>query len=123
MQKSSRLSYAETVARLSQAIAGGGNTLFASIDQSRAAAGVGLTLRPTTLLVFGNPRGGTPLMETFPAFALELPLKMVVWEDGGGVQLAYANVAEIAARYGIPADTPQVAAMDRALEALSATVT
>ncbi|MBV9101939.1 MAG: DUF302 domain-containing protein [Candidatus Eremiobacteraeota bacterium] len=77
-----------------------GNTVFAMIDQAEAAAKVGLTLRPTTLIVFGNPKGGTPLMEALPLIALELPLKMLVWEENGTVNVSYVPMSEIAARYG-----------------------
>lgn len=79
--KRSRHSYPQTLEILKKAIADAGNTVFAAIDQSAAAAGVGLTLRPTTLLVFGNPKGGTPMMDAFPLVALELPLKLL---DLGG---------------------------------------
>ncbi len=85
MTKRSRYSYSETTAKLSKAMTDGGNTIFATIDQAAAAARVGLTLRPTTLIIFGNPKGGTPLMEAFPLVALELPLKLLVWEENGVV--------------------------------------
>jgi uncharacterized protein (DUF302 family) len=123
MVKKSRFSYAETLARLSQAIAGAGNTIFARIDQARAAESAGLTLRPTSLIIFGNPKGGTPLMQSFPQFALELPLKLLVWEEAGAVNVAYAEMSEVAARYGMTGHDALVAAMDRALDSLSATVT
>ena len=70
----SRYAYGETVERLMSAIAAAGTTLFAQIDQSAAAENAGLRLRPTTLLVFGNPKAGTPLMDAFPLAALDLPL-------------------------------------------------
>lgn len=71
--KNSRYSYADMLARLTKAIADGGNTLFDHIDQSAAAQSVGLALRPTTLLIFGNPKGGTPLVDAFPLTALGHP--------------------------------------------------
>jgi uncharacterized protein (DUF302 family) len=117
--KQSRLPFAETVARLNAAIAEAGNTLFATIDQSAAARGVGLSLRPTTLIVFGNPRGGTPLMEAFPLVALELPLKILVWEEDDAVNVGYETVAEIAGRYGVSGMDARIAAMDAALDALT----
>ena len=122
MEKQSKYDYAETVARLSKAIAGAGNTLFISIDQAKAAEGAGMKLRPTTLIVFGNPKGGTPLMEAHPSFALELPLKILVWEDSGKTMVAYATMADVARRYGIEGD-PRIANMDKALEALAGLVT
>jgi uncharacterized protein (DUF302 family) len=114
----SRYGYTETVARLSRAILDGGNTIFATIDQSAAATSAGLSLRPTSLLVFGNPRGGTPLMQAFPLVALELPLKLLVWEENGSTRVAYVSMAEIAARYRVTGMDPRIAAMDGALESL-----
>jgi uncharacterized protein (DUF302 family) len=122
MVKQSRSSYADTVATLSKAIGDAGNTIFATIDQAAAAKSTGLSLRPTTLLIFGNPKGGTPLMEAFPLTALDLPLKLLVWEDGAAVNVAYTPASEIATRYGVPANDPRIAAMDRALGALSDSV-
>jgi uncharacterized protein (DUF302 family) len=110
------------VAKLSKAISDSGSTIFASIDQASAARSAGLTLRPTTLLIFGNPKGGTLLMQAFPAFALELPLKMLVWEDEGTVSVAYASMTELARRYAVTGKDELIAAMDRALESLDATV-
>lgn len=112
--------FAETVAHLSAAIADAGNIVFATIDQSAAARAAGLALRPTTLIVFGNPRGGTPLMDEFPLVALDLPLKIVVWEEDGGVNVTYEPVSEIAARYQVAGMDARIAAMDAALEALTA---
>jgi uncharacterized protein (DUF302 family) len=119
MTKRSRLSYADTLAALEKAIAAAGNTTFAIIDQSAAAEGAGMTLRPTTLILFGNPKGGTPLMEAFPLVALELPLKLLVWEDNGDVTVAYPALSEIAARYDVTGMDDRIAAMDRALDTLT----
>lgn len=123
MTKRSRFSYAKTLETLKDTILKGGNTIFASIDQSAAAASVGLTLRPTTLLVFGNPRGGTPLMESFPLVALDLPLKLLIWEADGSVNLAYVPMSEIAARYGVTGMDARIEAMDRAIDSLTNAVT
>ncbi len=87
MTKRSRYSYSDTIAKLTKAMTDGGATIFATIDQSAAATGVGLTLRPTTLIVFGNLKGGTPLMEAFPLVALELPLKLLEWQENGRVSV------------------------------------
>jgi uncharacterized protein (DUF302 family) len=122
MTKRSRHSYPETLEILKKAIADAGNTTFAVIDQSAAAAGVGLTLRPTTLILFGNPKGGTPLMEAFPLVALELPLKLLVWEENGGVSLAYTPMSDVATRYDVTGMNDRVAAMDHVLDALTDTV-
>ncbi|HTX59777.1 MAG TPA: DUF302 domain-containing protein [Verrucomicrobiae bacterium] len=122
MTKSSRYSYAETLDRLSKAIVDAGNTIFATIDQAQAAVAAGTALRPTALIVFGNPKGGTPLMEAFPLIALELPLKLLVWESGGAVSVAYVPMSEIAARYGVTGMDARIAAMDHALESLAGSV-
>ena len=121
MQKDSKHGYAETIALLTKTIAAAGNTIFVTIDQAKAAEGVGMTLRPTTLIVFGNPKGGTPLMDAHPEFALELPLKILVWENAGKTTVAYASMAEAAKRYGIEGD-PRVAMLDKALETLTAAI-
>ncbi|MBV9718686.1 MAG: DUF302 domain-containing protein [Candidatus Eremiobacteraeota bacterium] len=122
MTKTSRFSYAETLEKLKDAIITAGNTVFASIDQSAAARDAGLTLRPTTLLIFGNPKSGTPLMDAFPLVALELPLKLLIWDDGGKASLAYVPMSEIAARYGVTGVDARIDAMDRALDSLTRTV-
>ncbi|MFY9740179.1 MAG: DUF302 domain-containing protein [Candidatus Cybelea sp.] len=118
MTKPSRYPYAETIERLSTAITDGGNTIFATIDQAAAAESVGLPLRPTTLIIFGNPKGGTPLMDAFPLVALDLPLKVLVWQEGGDVNVAHVRMSDIAARYGVAGMDERIAAIDRSLDAL-----
>lgn len=120
--RASRHSFGETVVRLTKAIADNGNTLFADIDQSAAASGVGMRLRPTRLLIFGNPKGGTPLMEAFPLSALDLPLKIVVWEENGTTMLAYYDGATIAARYNVTGKDAQIAGMTHALASIVASL-
>ena len=110
--------FAETVDRLADAIAASGATLFARLDQQQAAHMAGLDLRPTVLLVFGNPRGGTPLMDAVPLVALDLPLKVLVWEDGGVVFVAYTPIATAAARYGITGHEPLLTALQQAMETI-----
>jgi uncharacterized protein (DUF302 family) len=122
MEKQSRFAYADTIGRLSKAIADAGNTIFATIDQADAAQTVGMKLRPTSLIIFGNPKGGTPLMDADPIFGIELPLRLLVWENEGKVTVAYHRMADIAQRYRIPPDDPRIAAMDRALAVLTAVV-
>jgi uncharacterized protein (DUF302 family) len=77
---SSPWSFSETVQRIEAVLDAKKIKLFARIDQSAEAAAVGLTLRPTTLLIFGDPSKGTPLMEAYPTLAVDLPLKALVWE-------------------------------------------
>ena len=123
MTKRSRFSYAQTLATLEKAIRDGGNTIFATIDQAAAATSAGLTLRPTTLIIFGNPNGGTALMDAVPLLALELPLKLLVWEENGAVSVAYEPMSEIAARYNVMGMDARIAAMDRALDTLTGAIT
>lgn len=111
----SEFSHSETVARLRTALDARPLTLFAVVDHSEGAAGVGLTLPPSTLFIFGNPRAGTPLMQADPRMGLELPLKMLVYEVDGEVRIAYPNILQLAADYGIgPDDAP----VDRIAETL-----
>jgi uncharacterized protein (DUF302 family) len=119
MTKQSRYSHAETVARLTNALKESGNTIFATIDQAAAATGAGLALRPTTLIIFGNPKAGTPFMDAFPLTGLALPLKFLVWEDDGAVYVAYETMSEIAARYGVTGLDDRIATIDAALDKLS----
>jgi uncharacterized protein (DUF302 family) len=118
----SKYGYGETIERLSATLRDAGNTIFATIDQAAAAKTVGLTLRPTTLNVFGNPKGGTPLMTAFPQVALELPLRLVVWEQDGAVQVAATQMSAIARRYGVTGLDAQIAAIDHAVATLLDTI-
>lgn len=82
-----------------------GIVTFARIDQREAARKVGLDMAPTELLVFGNPVAGTPVMKAFPLSALDLPLKLLAWEEAGvGVWLVYNDPAYLQRRYGLPAE-------------------
>jgi uncharacterized protein (DUF302 family) len=93
-----------TVARLKETLAARGLTLFADIDQRDAAARVGMPLRPTRLLLFGNPKGGTPVMAAHPHAALELPLRAVVWQDDAQqVFIDYLDVTKTLPAYGVDA--------------------
>ena len=116
--KRSRFPYSETLEKLKDAIIKGGNTIFAEIDQAAAARSVGMALRPTTLIVFGNPKGGTPLMEAFPLVALDLPLKLLVWEESGEVNVSYVPVSKIAARYSVTGMDMRIETIDRAVDSL-----
>ena len=120
--KPSRYPYSETIERLSKAITDAGNTIFATIDQAAAAKSAGLSLRPTALIIFGNPTGGTPLMDAFPLVALELPLKLLVWKEGDDVYVASLAMSEIASRYGVAGMDERISAMDRAVDTLINTV-
>lgn len=102
-QKSSRSAKA-TLDRLAAALAEKGVTIFARIDHGGGAAAVGMSLRPTELLIFGNPKGGTPLMQEAQTAGIDLPLKALAWEDAlGQAWLGYNDPAWIAQRHGLGA--------------------
>lgn len=92
-----------TIERLKAVLVSAGITVFADIDQRDAAAQVGLALRRTRLVLFGNPKAGTPIMAEHPHAALELPLRVVVWErDDGRTVLDYRDVTQTLGAYGVP---------------------
>jgi uncharacterized protein (DUF302 family) len=102
---SSRYSVPETLARLQSILKEKGINVFALIDHSGEAQKVGLTMRPTQLLIFGNPKGGTPLMVAAPRVAIDLPLKALAWEDDQGkVWLSYNSTEYLQERHGFPGD-------------------
>ena len=93
----------ETVERLRTILAAKSVTLFALVDHSGEAAKAGLTMRPTKLLIFGSPKGGTPLMQAAPSIAIDLPLKALFWEDADGkVWLTYNDPAYLQQRHHFP---------------------
>lgn len=95
----------ETVERVQSIVRARGLTLFALVDHSGEAARVGMTMPPTKLLIFGNPRTGTPLMLAAPSVALDLPLKILVWQDAeGNAWLSYNSPAYLQRRHGLPAE-------------------
>ena len=95
---------ADTVSRLTGMLAAKGMRVFAVIDQSAEAREAGLELRETTLVLFGNPAAGTPVMDAAPLAALDLPLKVLIWADGSRTNVTYYSPAAIAARYGLSAE-------------------
>lgn len=96
----------ETLDRLEADVKAKGLTVFARIDHAAGAAAVGMQLLPTAVLIFGNARGGTPLMQSNPLIGIDLPLKVLVWQDTSGkTWLSYVDPGTLAKRYGLPADT------------------
>ena len=92
----------DTADRLQQAVSAAGFKVIARVEHSRAAAGVGIDLRPEVLLIFGKPRAGSLLMQSSPTAGIDLPMKYLVWQDGaGGVHLAWNDPGWIASRHGI----------------------
>jgi uncharacterized protein (DUF302 family) len=101
--KNSPFSVEETIGRLQEGIGKRGMTLFAEISHSGEAERIGLKMQEAHVLIFGNPKGGTPLMVTSPLLALDLPLKALIWQSSDGrVWVSYNSVEYLAARYSIP---------------------
>jgi uncharacterized protein (DUF302 family)/uncharacterized membrane protein YidH (DUF202 family) len=103
-----------TVEKLEQALQAKGVKLFALVDHSGEAEKAGMQMPPTKLLIFGNPKAGTPLMIASPSIAIDLPIKILVWEDAGGkVWVSYNAPAYLQARHGLPADlVPNIAVVE-----------
>ena len=100
---SSPFSVAETLKRLETALQSRGIAIFARIDHSGEAEKVGMKMHPTQLIVFGSPKGGTPVMQASPTVAIDLPLKALVWEDAGGkVWVSYNSAEYLKQRHNIP---------------------
>ncbi len=103
--KVSPRSVSDTSARLLELLGSKGLKVFAVIDQQAEARAVGLDLRETILVVFGNPAAGTGVMDAAPLAALDLPLKILIWADAErGTQVSYTEPSALAARYGLSAD-------------------
>lgn len=116
----SELDFAETVDRVSQRIERRDLMLVADIDHAANAYSVGLSLPPTRLFLFGNPEGGTPLMQASRSVAIDLPQKLLVWEDEGDVSLTYTDLHYLVHRHGIEGMDERLDAIDTALSELAA---
>jgi uncharacterized protein (DUF302 family) len=114
----------ETIERLKGLLAQKGIEVFAHIDHAAAAKKAGLTLRPTQVLIFGNPKAGTPLMQARQTIGLDLPLRVLVWEDEAGkVWLTYRRVEELARRHHVTGRDETVKALDDGLAGLARAAT
>ena len=119
--KVSPRSVADTVARLEELLSAKNVKLFSVIDQRAAAREAGLDLRDTMLVIFGNPAAGTPVMHAAPLSALDLPLKVLIWDDAGQTKVSYYAPATLAARHHLSADlAARLAAVDPITDALVA---
>ena len=107
--------------RLVASVTARGMVIFARIDHAAGAAAVGLSLRPTELLVFGHARGGTPLMQAAQTIAIDLPLKVLVWQDADGATwVGFNEPGWVAGRHGLaPGTVPAVSAMHDAVAAIA----
>ena len=122
---SSRYPARDTMDRLLAALAKRDMMVFARIDHAAGAVSAGMSLRPTEVVIFGNPKGSTVLMQDRQAAGIDLPLKALIWEDADGkVWLSYNDPAWIAQRHSLgPASAGAVEAMAKALAAIAAEVT
>ena len=103
INKSSNHSVDQTVEKLKGMLRAKGVTLFALVDHSGEAEKAGMKMRPTKLLIFGSPKAGTPVMLAAPSIAIDLPLKILIWEDGQGkVWVSYNNPAYLQERHNVP---------------------
>lgn len=121
----SRYGVSETLDRLTTALTGAGLLVFARIDHARNARDIGLDLRPTELLIFGNPRGGTPLMQDKQTAGIDLPVKALAWEDERGtVWLTYNEAAWLATRHALgSASAEAIKAIEVGMAALASSIT
>jgi uncharacterized protein (DUF302 family) len=102
--KTSRQTVADTVERLTGIISAKGMRLFAVIDQRAEAKQAGLDMRDTVLVIFGSPAAGTPVMVAAPMSAIDLPLKVLIWDDDGHTKVSYYDPAAIVAERHVPAE-------------------
>jgi uncharacterized protein (DUF302 family) len=121
----SRFSVSETLDRLTTALTGAGLRVFARIDHASGAEEVGLKLRPTELLIFGHPKGGTPLMQDQQTAGIDLPVKALAWEDEEGrVWLTYNEAAWLATRHELGASSKSaIEAIEAGMIALASSIT
>lgn len=111
---------AATVARLVELLLSRGLKVFALIDHSGEAKQAGLELRDTKLVIFGSPAAGTPVMAASPLAALDLPLKVLVWDDGGQTRISYTDPRALAARHHLTDQlSAPLAAIDKITDALA----
>ncbi|MEP2640588.1 DUF302 domain-containing protein [Roseobacter sp.] len=120
IEKTSPHSVADTIDRLAAAVEGAGATVFARVDHAAGAASVDMDLRPTQMLMFGNPKLGTPAMLDGQTAGLDLPMRVLAYEDADGtVHVAYHDPAGFAASHGLPADAKYIKMMTGALDKLT----
>jgi len=121
VDKPSSHSVEETVEKLKGILQSKGVTLFATVDHSGEAAKVGMKMPPTKLLIFGSPKAGTPLMLATPSIAIDLPLKILIWEDAQGkVWVSYNSPSYLQQRHRIPPELMQNIAVIEALASKAA---
>ncbi|MEW5964024.1 MAG: DUF302 domain-containing protein [Pseudomonadota bacterium] len=122
--KESALSVKDTLDALAKAIEAKGLKVFARVDHAAGAKAAGLDMAPAEVLMFGNPKLGTPLMQAKPEIGLDLPLKVLAWQDASGkVRIGYTAPDALKARYGISGKDEVFATMAKALDGLTTAAT
>lgn len=120
----SKLSVKDTIDALAKALDAKGVRIVARVDHAAGAKAAGMELAPTELLIFGDPRLGTPLIRANPQIGIDLPMRVLAWQDKSGkVHVAYTRPEALKARYGISGADPQFLAMSNALTAFTAAAT
>jgi len=120
LERTSTHGFDETMRALVDAIEQRGLTIFALIDHAAGAREAGLELEDEQLILFGNPRAGTPLMQADRRVGIELPLRLLVWLEGATVHVGYDDPRELAGRYDVEANRPTLVKMAALLEVLAA---
>ena len=114
----SPLAFEETVAALQKTLNSKGITIFATIEHHKAAEAVGESMQPATVLIVGNPKVGTALMQENPRLAIELPLKILIYEEDKTVKIRYEKIAAIAKKYDIKQNFATAEKIDSAMQQL-----
>lgn len=118
--KDSASSVAETADKLAAAAENAGATVFAKVDHAAGAAKIGEEMAPMILVMFGNPKLGTPILKAAPQTGLDLPLRVLVWDEGGTTKIGYLTPEALKARYGVEGVDGAFEAMAGALDKLTA---
>lgn len=121
--KTSPHSVPVTVERLNSAIEDAGASVAAVVDHAAGAKGAGMELSPTTLVIFGNPKLGTPLMQENRQIGIDLPMRVLIWQDGDITRVGYLEPESMASSHGIAADNASIRKMTGALDKLTDTAT
>lgn len=117
--KRSAATFADTVERVLDAVQRRGLTVFARVDHAAGARDAGLELASEEVILFGSPQAGTPLMQSDPRVGIELPLRLLVWEDDQGTLIGYRDPRELSHTYDLAAHEPILARMAQLLEELA----
>jgi uncharacterized protein (DUF302 family) len=117
--KDSISSVAETADKLAAAAEGAGATVFARVDHAAGADAIGEEMAPMVMVMFGNPRIGTPILKAAPQSGLDLPLRVLIWDDGGVTKIGYLSPADLKARYSVEGADVAFETMAGALDKLT----